>query len=155
MSRFVRLLVLLSSTTILYTAGTAYPQQAAPAAGTTGVTLDYGFFKSEVLPVFAKKREGRTPCIACHGSPYPTGRLHIDPPDANGTWPEAKARQAFQATGRLVVPGKAKESRLLVHPLRKEAGGDAFHFGGRQFMSTNDPDWQILYRWVMGEKARS
>jgi YVTN family beta-propeller protein len=37
---------------------------------------------------------------------------------------------------------------LLLHPLAPEAGGDAFHSGGRQFESQNDPDWLTIADWV-------
>jgi hypothetical protein len=128
--------------------------QQKPAASPTA-TLDYGFFKSQVLPVFAKKREGHTRCVACHGGDQGAGRMRIERPAADGTWTEAQAKQAFASVSRMVVPGSPKESRLLVHPLRREAGGDEFHFGGKHFVSTNDPEWQIFYRWVMGAKLTS
>jgi hypothetical protein len=41
-------------------------------------------------------------------------------------------------------------SRLLMHPLAPEGGGDVFHSGGRQFMSTNDPDWKAMAAFVNG-----
>jgi len=51
----------------------------------------------------------------------------------------------------MVVPGSPK-SRLLLHPLTEAAGGDFYHNGGKQFASQNDPEWQVLKSWVMGEK---
>src|SRR6266550_3374987 len=44
-------------------------------------------------------------------------------------------------------------SRLLIHPLAPEAGGDPFHSGGRQFASPNDPDWLALAEWVRGVRT--
>ena len=35
-------------------------------------------------------------------------------------------------------------AKILTHPLAPEAGGDAFHSGGRQFASKNDPDWKLI-----------
>jgi hypothetical protein len=52
----------------------------------------------------------------------------------------------------LVTPGNPEGSLLLFHPLAKEAGGDEFHSGGRQFESKNDPDWQTIAAWIRGTK---
>jgi hypothetical protein len=51
---------------------------------------------------------------------------------------------------RLVFPGNPREGLLLTHPLAPEAGGSAYHSGGRQFETRNDPGWKILARWVTG-----
>ena len=52
---------------------------------------------------------------------------------------------------KLVTPGNPDRSILLRHPLAKEAGGDEFHSGGRQFASKSDPDWQAMAAWVLGK----
>jgi hypothetical protein len=39
-------------------------------------------------------------------------------------------------------------SKLLIHPLAHEAGGDEFHSGGRQFLSRDDPDWKAIAAWI-------
>ena len=151
MRRYVRLLVLISFSSVV--AGVSYAQ--APPASTAAPELDYAFFKSQVLPIFALKLEGHTRCVACHGGDQGAGRMRIERPGPDGTWTEAQARQAFASVSRMVVPGSPSESRLLLHPLRSEAGGDRFHFGGKHFVSTNDPEWQIFYAWVMGKKLGS
>jgi YVTN family beta-propeller protein len=51
---------------------------------------------------------------------------------------------------QLVTPGDPMSSRLLMHPLAPESGGEAFHSGGRQFASQNDPDWLKIAEWVKG-----
>jgi hypothetical protein len=38
----------------------------------------------------------------------------------------------------------------LLQPLAPEAGGNAFHTGGRQFANKDDPNWKTLARWVGG-----
>ena len=55
---------------------------------------------------------------------------------------------------RVVAAGNAK-SKLLMHPLAEKAGGDFFHNGGKHWTSQNDPEWQTLKAWVMGETKRS
>ena len=150
MRRRVRLSVLILCASA---AGVLHAQEPRPAGPTAPVTLDYAFFKTQVLPIFAKQREGHTRCVACHGGDQGAGRMRIERPSSDGTWTEAQARQAFTSVSRMVAPGNPAESRLLLHPLRSEAGGDQFHFGGKHFVSTNDPEWQLFYSWVMGKKV--
>jgi len=44
-------------------------------------------------------------------------------------------------------------SRLLVHPLLSEGGGDFYHSGGKHWKSFLDPEWQTVANWVCGRKA--
>jgi hypothetical protein len=68
-------------------------------------------------------------------------------------WTEEQSRKNFATVSALTVPGDLAKSRLLLHPLAPEAGGDLFHSGGRQFASKDDPDWKILAQWVSGGGA--
>ena len=115
--------------------------QAAPAG------LDYEFFKTKVEPIFMKQRPGHSPCVVCH-----TGAnnfLHLEElPAGQKFWTEEQSRKQFESISRLVTPANKAESRLLIHPLAPEAGGDLFHSGGRQFENKNDPDYKILMQWV-------
>ena len=116
-------------------------QASAPAS------LDYGTFKTKVQPIFLAKRAGHARCISCHSSGTP---LRLEPlPSGSTTWNEEQSRKNFEAVKRVVVPGSLK-SRLLVHPLAEQAGGDFFHNGGKHWNSQNDPEWQILKAWVLG-----
>ena len=129
--------------------GLAGQQPASPA--TPGVTLDYEYFKAKVQPVFVAARPGHARCVACHTSGTPM-RLQ---PLARGstTWSEEDSRKNFETVAKIaVVPGSMK-SALLVHPLEEKAGGDFFHSGGKQFSSQNDPEWQILKTFVLGQRA--
>jgi hypothetical protein len=112
--------------------------------------LDFEFFRSKVQPIFIAKREGHARCIACHAAA--TG-MRLQPlPAGSSTWSEADSRTNFDSVRRMVVPGSLK-SRLLMHPLATDAGGDFFHNGGKQFPSQSDPEWSVLKDWVMGAKA--
>jgi hypothetical protein len=114
---------------------------AAPA-------LDYQFFKERVQPIFLKKRPGHARCITCHqrGSPP------LQPLDPGAThWNEEQSRKNFAIWSLFVVPGQPMKSKMLLHPLAKEAGGDHFHAGGRHWKSQSDPEWQILAAWVNGQ----
>ena len=137
--------------TNLGTGGANPASTAASSANTSsraagGKAPDYEFFKANVQPVFAKKREGQARCILCHtlGTPF---RLAAMSPGAT-SWNEEQSRQNYQSALRLVFPGDPDSSRLLVHTLAPEAGGDPFHGGGKKFLSKQDPDWQTWAAWV-------
>jgi hypothetical protein len=115
-------------------------------------TLDYDFFKTKVEPIFLQKREGHTRCYVCHEGA--NNGLHLEKLSPGATlWSEEQSRKNFATVSALVVPGDRADSRLLLHPLAPEAGGDLFHSGGRQFASKDDPDWKIMARWVSGRTA--
>ena len=118
---------------------------AAPAQ-----SLDYETFKTRVEPVFLKKRTGHARCVVCHSANNSAFRLQPLPKDAT-EWTDEQSRRNFESASHLVKPGDPEASRLLIHPLSPEAGGDKFHGGGRQFASKDDPDWQILADWVRGK----
>ena len=123
----------------------------SPSSSTASVALDYEFFKTRIQPIFLAKRPGHARCIACHASGTP---LRLQPLSSGSTsWSEEESRKNFDVVRRTVVPGSAK-SRLLVHPLAEEAGGDFFHNGGKHWASQNDPEWQTLKAWVLGQTAK-
>jgi len=69
--------------------------------------------------------------------------------------PLAQSRRNFEVVSILVNPGDPDTSRLLLHPLAPEGGGDVFHSGGRQFASKRDPAWRTLAAWVNGATLAS
>jgi len=124
--------------------GTAGAESEPPA-----VSLDFAFFRDRVQPIFMAKRPGLARCIECHehGTP-PLAPLS---PGAT-SWNEEQSRANFEAWQRVVAPGDPLSSRMLMHPLKPEAGGDPFHSGGKHWKSQSDPEWQILADWVRGKK---
>ena len=124
---------------------------AAPAAA-ADTTLDYGFFKTNVEPIFLKKRPEHVRCYVCHSENNTAFKLqHL----AHGakSYTDEQSRENFKFASGLVVPGEPMKSRLLLQPLAPQEGGNPYHSGGRQFESKNDPDWKILAEWVNGKKA--
>ena len=111
--------------------------------------LDFAFFKNRVEPIFVTKRPGFARCTVCHVESNNGFRLEKLPPNAQ-TWSEVQSRRNFEMAAKLVNPGDPQTSRLLLHPLAPEDGGDVFHSGGRQFLSKQDPAWRILAEWVNG-----
>ncbi len=112
-------------------------------------TLDYEFYKARVEPIFLKKKAGHTRCVICHSDNNSAFKLEALPAGAKG-WTDEQSRKNFATVSKLVNPGDPMVSRLLMHPLAPEGGGDVFHSGGRQFMSTNDPDWKAMAAFVNG-----
>jgi len=116
---------------------------AAPAAS----PLDFEYFKQKVEPIFLEKKPGHARCVVCHQ----TGTPRLQPlAEGAKTWTEEQSRQNFNAWQRVIVPGNPMASRLLLHPLSKEAGGDHFHGGGKHWESQNDPDFQTIAAWIKG-----
>ena len=117
-------------------------QSKEAASAPSKEIFDFDFFKSKVEPVFLKERPGHARCYACHSDPNRI--FHLEPLLAGAKErTEEQSRQNFLTVTRLVAPGDPLSSLLLIHPLAPEAGGDAFHSGGRQFASQNDPDWLL------------
>ena len=126
----------------------------AIAATQTAPTLNYEFFKSRVEPIFLTKRPDHARCYVCHVES--NNAFHLERLAGGATaWTEEQSRKNFETISQLVNPGDAATSRLLLHPLAPEGGGDVFHSGGRQFASKRDPAWRTLAAWVNGATLAS
>ena len=145
----MKTLVLLWALAVSFSNG--HPSTAAQTAAGKSASLDFEFFKTKVQPIFLAKRPGRARCVSCHAGPTAPAALRLQPlsPGA-ATWDDEQSRKNFEATMRVVSPGDL-QSALLTHPLAESAGGDFFHSGGKHFGSQNDPEWQVLKAWVMGQ----
>jgi len=123
-----------------------------PAASPSGSSLDFNFFRQKVQPVFLAKREGHTRCVVCHT--FNNAAFHLVPlTPGSMNWNEEQSRQNFELVKRVAMPGYL-ESKLLIHPLAEDAGGDPHHGGGQQFASKDDPAWQTLRAFVLGESLK-
>lgn len=145
--------IVLGGASLLIAAGVCLSPANSQAASSTGqATLDYGFFKTRVEPVFLTKRPGHTRCVVCHtenNAPF-----HLVPLSPGSTsWNEQQSEQNFQLIQRVALPG-SMDSPLVHHPLAQAAGGDPHHGGGDQFTSQQDAAWQTLKAFIMGEKAK-
>src|SRR6185295_4144903 len=81
----------------------------APAAQTKPATptLSYEYFKTQVQPIFLKKRPGHARCIACHGQE--TTPLDLVPVrNGKTSYTEEESRKNFEAVSHFVVPGNLK-----------------------------------------------
>ena len=112
-------------------------------------TLDYDYFKAKVQPIFVAKRPGHAPCVMCHAGANNMLRLQRLP--LGQTWSEEDTRKNFDTVSKIVeAADDPLQSKILMHPLAPEAGGDAYHNGGRQFADKNDPDWKTIADWAKG-----
>jgi hypothetical protein len=136
----------------LVAAGSSTQAWSQQASSTASPSLDYEFFKAKVEPVFLAKRSGHARCVVCHtfnNAPFHLVRLS----PGSTAWTEEQSRRNFQLVQKVAQPG-FEGSKLVVHPLAEEAGGDPHHGGGQQFASKNDPDWQTLNAFVLGAKLK-
>jgi YVTN family beta-propeller protein len=115
---------------------------------------DFEVFKTKIQPVFLKGRAGHARCYGCHV--LPNRIFHLETlTSESADWTDAQSRKNFQSVTQQIVPGDPASSRLLIHPLAPEAGGDPFHSGGRQFTSQSDPDWLAMAEWVRGMRMKT
>jgi YVTN family beta-propeller protein len=129
--------------------GASRSVQASPSTATGA--LDFQFFKINVQPIFLKQRPGHARCYGCHV--LSNRSFHLETLSPGSTeWTDDQSQRNFQNALQQVVPGDPASSRLLIHPLAPEGGGDPFHSGGRQF-TLNDSDWLAMAEWVRGVHA--
>ena len=125
---------------------------SAAIATVSAQSLDFEVYRTRIEPMFLKAREGGVSCVGCHSALIT--RLKLQPLASGSTaWSESQSRQNFEAVSKLVSPGDPMKSRLLLHPLAPEAGGDPKHTGGKFWKDTNDPEWQTIAAWVKTGKA--
>ena len=119
------------------------PRPAAP-------DVDFEFFQACVQPIFQEPLPDGLACITCHSS---GAAAFIGPvPEGGRFWNEEESRSNFRGVMRLITPGNPTQSRLLMHPLHPDGGGDYAHNGVRRWRSQEDPEWQMLAAWVRGER---
>jgi len=138
-------------TVLLAMIAAAAALHAAPARAQS---LDYEFFKARVEPILLKKKPGHTRCYVCHGGEqqrFPLGEA----PAGSQVLDRGTVPPQFETVSRLVVPGNSPRAAFCSLPLAPEAGGNAFHNGGRQFESKDDADWKTLAQWANGEAGKS
>ncbi len=114
-------------------------------------TLNFETYRTKVEPIFLKKRPGHARCVVCHEASNSAFRLQPRPAEGS-SWTDEQSRRNFDSVSKLVTPGNPEKSRLLLHPLSHDAGGDLFHNGGEQFTSKDDPDWKAIAAWIRSGK---
>jgi hypothetical protein len=116
------------------------------AGAASAQSLDFNFYRTRIEPIFLKKRPGLIACYKCHSANNVRFLQRL--PAGQTSFTEAESRRNFETVSLLVTPGDPLKSRILIHPLAAEAGGDPFHSGGKHWQSQADPEWQTLAEWV-------
>src|SRR3984893_17575569 len=132
------------------------PAQSQLSDSRTSSSLDFKTYRAQIEPVFLKMRQSNVRCYDCHS--VMNTRLRLQPLTAgDSTWSEDQSRQNFEVVSKSGTPREPMKSRLLLHPLVPEAGGDPTHTGGKFWASQNDPEWQMIAAWVgnSGSYARA
>ncbi len=119
----------------------------APTNASAAASLSFDVYRQDVEPLFLVKRDGSARCVDCHAPGAGTLRLQVLAPGTY-SWTEEQSRKNFDAVLKFVVPGSPRASRLLRHPLSRDAGGDAFHGGGKHWKTQDDPEWQAIAAWI-------
>ena len=137
-------------TVIVTAAAAALALSAASFVSQAAGTLDYDYYKAKVQPIFLAKRSGHARCVMCHAEANNMLRLE-KLPDGQAAYTEEQTRKNFETVSKIVqAVDDPLKSKILIHPLAPEAGGDAYHSGGRQFATKNDPLWKTIADWTKG-----
>jgi mono/diheme cytochrome c family protein len=138
----------MAKTSLLLLIALMFRPPTAAAQAPASPSLDYEVFKSRIQPVFTTKREGLVRCVQCHTRGTGSGLTLQPMAPGVTTWTEEQSRKNFESVRQLVAPGDPTASRLLMHPLSRDAGGDPFHGGGKHWASQDAPEWRMLADWV-------
>jgi YVTN family beta-propeller protein len=149
------ILILAAGTRIWYPSGSKslHATEIGSVGGTNSqdveaaTSLDFRTYRSRIEPIFLKKRQGDVRCYDCHS--VMNTRLRLQPLSTGAlSWSEEQSRLNFEAVSKLVTPNEPMKSRLLLHPLAPEDGGDPTHTGGKFWASQHDPEWRMIAEWV-------
>ena len=147
--RHASVLIIVALAAALLFVGPGAVGSVAAQSGATSLGLDYDFYRDQVEPILLARRPGNARCVVCHSRGG--GNSYLEPlaPGAT-TYDEEQSLRNFERIQRLVVPGQATQSVLLMNPLTEDAGGSHWHAGGKHWESQSDPEWRTLAEWVNG-----
>ncbi len=110
-------------------------------------SLDFETYRTQVEPIFLKKRPSHARCVSCHVAALSRFQLQLLP-EGQTAWTPEQSHLNFEAVSQLVNFADVLASPILKHPLAEDAGGDKAHSGGEQFKTREDPDWKTIERWI-------
>jgi len=116
-----------------------------------GQALDFETYRTQVEPIFLKKRPTHARCVSCHVAALSRFQLQMLD-EGKAEWTAEQSRLNFRAVSQLVNFRDVLASPILKHPLAEDAGGDKAHSGGEQFKTRDDPDWKVIENWIRSAK---
>ena len=128
---------------------------SARQAQTFPTQADVEAYRKTVEPLFMLSRGGTAPgmaaCVMCHT--WQTSlRLALETPATNAGWTVEQSRRNIDIVGRVINTKDPESSRLLRKPLSPQAGGLG-HTGGTFWQSKDDPQYQMVLKWIQSLPA--
>src|SRR5688572_24658594 len=113
-------------------------------------STDLESYRNVVERTFLKDRGGTMPgyaaCVMCHT--WQTSlRFRLDTPATDAGWTPEQSRRNFETVTKVVNTASPENSWLLLKPLAPEAGGMG-HTGGAFWKSRQDPEYQMVLKWI-------
>ena len=151
---------LVASVGVFGALGLTSATEAEPAAADTAAVVadielvNFDFYRQNIEPLFVRPRgypdNGENgACVMCHT--WQTS-LRFALEDMTETsegwgWTPGQSTINYQVVTQLVNASDPPSSRLLRKPLATRAGGVG-HTGGEYWESTDDPEYQVVLRWI-------
>ena len=122
----------------------------AQQARTFPQAADVEAYRKTIEPLFMTSRGGTAPgfaaCVMCH-TWQTSVRFSLETPATNSGWTVEQSRRNMDVVTRLINTRDPESSRLLRKPLAPDAGGLG-HTGGTFWRSKDDPQYQMVLKWI-------
>jgi hypothetical protein len=146
MTRTTRATVLLAGICCVALAASTSARQAQPFP----TAADVETYRRAIEPLFVTSRGGTAPgfaaCVMCHT--WQTSlRFALETPTTNAGWTTNQSRTNLVMLTKLINTKDPESSRLLRKPLAPDAGGLG-HTGGTFWRSKEDPQYQMVLKWI-------
>jgi hypothetical protein len=111
---------------------------------------DVEIFRRTIEPLVLRDRGGSMPgyaaCVMCHT--WQTSlRFRLEIPATDAGWTPDQSRRNLEMLTKVVNTSSPESSRLLLKPLDPAAGGLG-HTGGTYWTSREDPEYQLVLKWI-------
>src|SRR5262245_49807867 len=136
----------------VYTGADSNPPQASPAIAAKDFPApgDVEMFRRDIEPLLTRDRggslSGYAACVMCHT--WQTSlRFRLEIPATDAGWTSDQSSRNLEMLTKVVNTTSPENSRLLLKPLDPAAGGLG-HTGGTYWTSREDPEYQMVLKWI-------
>ncbi len=132
--------------------------QTSSLSSKTGIEgpLDFAYFAAFVQPLFTKRYPlTHSACVDCHRKGKEGVTFQLEVASEGRPLSEEQIKRNYQSALAQVNLSNPLESPLLRKPLNPrilDGPAGLPHSGGNVWFDANDPDYQIVRGWVLGEK---